>query len=263
MSSRKNPMQRLIIMCVISLVILTSACSPVVISPKATIPISATGTTAPPISTPSPETNLVGTVVPTVATITCAVEISWGDGKTSYFQILTGILTPGRTCDSMIENAQLIFNPGDFKVVRVYSYPTSPIICSNTFGTGATITIVDTNNPPTDYAVNLCQRMASITTPESDEPLTCAVKISGPEWAFYQIHTGVIWTDDRCNRMIQTILATITKVGQPLPVVEIVSEYPTMPVVCSKTYSTGGTITIVDLQSPPSGVALNFCASLP
>lgn len=118
-----------------------------------------------------------------------------------------------------------------------------------------------TTVPPASTPVIPAQSPLPTTTPVS-AALTCAESISGEGFHYYQIMTGPRMTDATCDRMVQEIQATFDKGEKPPTIVRVYS-YPTSPIICSKAYSSGSTIIVVDTNNPPSAIAQGVCNSLP
>jgi hypothetical protein len=101
---------------------------------------------------------LVATMVPsaTISTI-CALHVVDFD----FYEIIEGSYMTDAICDTVIPSIQAelnLFLNKNPTVIRVYSYPTSPIICDHVPVGRSTITLVDTN-PDTSVSQTVCKSL--------------------------------------------------------------------------------------------------------
>jgi hypothetical protein len=113
----------------------------------------------------------LSTVVTQSTTFICAFNVSGCPGGSvdrkcfSYYEIIEGTTMTDAACDRLIQTIQagLDADPdpdtGEIgRVVRVDSYPTSPIICNKAYAGHSTLTIVDPG-PETEVSQRLCSSL--------------------------------------------------------------------------------------------------------
>jgi len=139
-------------------------------SPRAAVEtIIATG-----VSTPEAIiSTFIATVHPVVTqstTFVCAFEVHGCPGGKPepfeecfiYYEIAEGTYMTDASCDALVTTIQAGLNkiPGEngpAAAIRVYSYPTTPIICSKAFSEHSTLTIVDPAR--SEASQNLCNSL--------------------------------------------------------------------------------------------------------
>jgi hypothetical protein len=77
----------------------------------------------------------------------------------------------------------------------------------------------------------------------------CALQLKGESYLFYEIAEGPGMTDAKCASWLQQVQALAGSAW----VVTRVSTYPTSPVICSKTLSTGMKVSVIDPSHSDAG----------